>query len=680
MSVVFQHIGHFEVQREIGRGGMATVFLAMDQRANRPVALKLVPVGNDREAQEILEAEHWGARLQEQFSRSSRYVPAVYEHGIEGSYFYIAMEYLGGRNLSEVMSNGPLIPPRAVAIAVQLCEFLESAHTFQTTLDGRDLRSLLHGDLKPRNIRVLDGDEIKVLDFGIAKALSLSRKVTRNDFGSIAYLSPERLESGEIDEHADLWAVGVLLYEMIGGVQPYTAPDTRRLEQRIRSRVAPPSLHARCPVGLQAIIARLLAPSPAERYQDARAVRDDLLAFSSGITTQAEREGWPARHSDEPPTRRTTPAPPADEEATRRTIKPPPTVPLPQSPVRRGARAAAAIAAAVTSAARGSRTSSGSQARSGEPAAGSAAAPLPDAKVKKPGRRRRFLRRAAVIAAIVIGFNEMRIGTRADQLAGMVPHKELDTIVDAWNQYDELADRSFNMRLSGLEQALLRQTQLLADRVAENYKSSTPTVREAQWQQARAALARAVSLRPDNARLRGSLRYADGHIYRINGEARKERRQLAEAQEALTNAVTSFREAAEFRPNWPDPFLGLMRTFVYGLEDVERGADALREAERLGYKPGNREYQMLAESYRVRADSLARMGRSQSDRDREEEYLKRAAESYERSIEHYKRIVGVEDADRAMRLTQRALERVQRRLDELSGPRALTLEGLLRWP
>src|SRR5207247_5228982 len=101
--------------------------------------------------------------------------------------------------LSEVITGGPLPPERAVGIAIQLCDFLEAAHGFEATIDGRNLRSLLHGDLKPRNIRVLTDDQIKILDFGIAKALSLSRKVTRNDFGSVASLSPERLESGAIN-------------------------------------------------------------------------------------------------------------------------------------------------------------------------------------------------------------------------------------------------------------------------------------------------------------------------------------------------------------------------------------------------------------------------------------------------------------------------------------------------
>jgi hypothetical protein len=647
MSVVFQHVGPYDIQHEIGRGGMATVFLAIDGRTNQRVALKLVPAGRDREAQEILDAEHWGARLQAEFSRTSRHVPAVFEHGTEGPYFYIAMEYLEGRNLSEVMAGGPLVPVRAVGIAAQLCEFLEAAHGFHTTLDGRDLRSLLHGDLKPRNIRVLADDEVKVLDFGIAKALSLSRKVTRNDFGSIAYLSPERLESGEIDEHADLWAVGVLLYEMLSGVQPFEAPDTRRLEQRIRSRRAPRPLDERCPPGLQAVIAKLLASSQADRYGSAGAVRADLQAFASGNQTQAESEGWPRALDDELPTRRTIPPPVVDEDATRRTLPPPEkTVPLAEAAIP--ATAAAAAAAVVAA--------------------------------RKPAPKRRFVRHALLVSALVLGGNELWVGTLAEQLTGVVPHQELDTIDDLWAQYDALAGRSLNMGLAGLEHALLRQTQLLTDRVAENYKSPTPTVREAQWQMSRATLARAVSLRPDNARLRASLRYADGHISRINGEARKARRQLGDAQVQFGNAVTAFREAAEFRPNWPDPFLGLMRTFIYGLDDVERGANALKEAQRLGFTPGNREHALLADSYRARADSLARMARQQSGTEREREYLTRAAEAYRHSIDVYAGMVGVVSAERNMQAAQRSLDRIERRLEDLSRPPGLSLEGLFRWP
>ena len=128
MTTVFQRVrvGPYEIVHEIGRGGMAVVFFATDSRDGRRVALKLVPAGTDRDAQEVLEAERWGAKLQEQFCRISQNVPVVYEHGTEGGYFYIAMEYLDGRNLSEILAAGALAPDRAVGIAIQLCRFPRS--------------------------------------------------------------------------------------------------------------------------------------------------------------------------------------------------------------------------------------------------------------------------------------------------------------------------------------------------------------------------------------------------------------------------------------------------------------------------------------------------------------------------------------------------------------------------
>ena len=240
MTTIFRQLGPYEIVREIGRGGMALVLLANDTRTDRPVALKLVPHGTDREARDILEAEQWGAELQKQFSQISGHVPAVYEYGAdEAGYFFVAMEYLDGENLSDVISRGPLPVDRAVGITMELCAFLEAAHSFQVVIGDRQLRSLVHSDLKPRNIRITSGHTVKVLDFGIAKALSLSRKVTRNDFGTMPYLSPERLDSDEVNEYADFWAVGVMLYEMLRGTTPFQAPDTRRLEQLIS--VAPPS-------------------------------------------------------------------------------------------------------------------------------------------------------------------------------------------------------------------------------------------------------------------------------------------------------------------------------------------------------------------------------------------------------------------------------------------------------
>ena len=146
--------------------------------------------------------------------------------------------------------------------------------------------------------------------------------MTRNDFGSIAYLSPERLESGEIDPQADFWAVGVLLYEMVSGGLPFQAPDTRRLDQRIQSRQPPASLDGRCTPGLAAVIGKLLAGRQEDRYAAAAAIREDLERVIAGRETQAEQEGWPTRATDEPATRRTRPPETIEDEVTRRTREP----------------------------------------------------------------------------------------------------------------------------------------------------------------------------------------------------------------------------------------------------------------------------------------------------------------------------------------------------------------------
>lgn len=633
MPTVFQRLGSYEILEEIGRGGMASVFLATDTRAGQRVALRLIPT---REASDILDAEKWGAELQEQFCRVSSCVPKLYEHGIQGGYFYVAMEYLEGENLSDAIRRGPIPVERATAIAVELCRFLEEAYRFEAVVRGRKLQSLLHGDLTPRNVRITSDNQIKVLDFGIAKALSLSRKVTRNDFGSLAYLSPERLESGgDVDASDGFWAVGVMLYEMVSGERPFRAPDTRRLEQQIVAR-RPPTLDGRCPVGLRAVVARLLAPTATERYGSARAIREDLERFTSGQQTEAEGQGWPTRATDEPPTRRTRPAADNAGETTRLTRKPEP-------------------------------GSSGSNAPGVEAPASKAAVP----------RRPLFLTALMFIVLAMVG-NEMWVASAARQVAGTVPPRELTGLAEVWNQYDALSRRSYlRIGVMGLERSLTEQTTILADRVIGNYRTPSPTVRETQWRMAREALVRAVALDPSNRPLRAALRYCDGHLHRINGEARKAearrtRKQDATTQHEFAEAVIAFREAAELRPNWPDPFLGLARTFIYGLEDVDRGADALNQAQSLGYAPGERETVQLADGYWVRGDTLARSARRLAGMPQEQEYLIRAAEAYQQALTLYARVISFGNATTNTHAVQRGLQQVEQRLADLS---QMTSEG-----
>jgi serine/threonine protein kinase len=644
---VFRSIGPYEIQRQIGRGGMAMVFLARDTRTDgRVVALKVIPAGTEGDARDIADAEQRGADLQRQFLAASRYVPAIYEVGQTSDHLYIAMEYLDGADLSTVIARGALDPVRAARIAIQLCLFLEEIDHLDLGAGGGSPLTLLHNDLKPTNIRLVGDDEVKVLDFGAAKALSITRRVTRNDFYSTPYLSPECLDTGERDRQTDAWALGVILYEMVSGTPPFRASDTRRLEDRIRSR-RPPELPASAPVSLQAVITKLLAPVPEDRYPDPAAIREDLERFVAGLDTEALREGWPARVIDEVPTRRVRATPSADVPRDAHD----------EPPTRKTASA--------------EDESATRPMRPGQPV------PVPP---PVPSRRRRWVRVAALLVLLTcagLGANEAYVWRQARAVAGSVGAQDFAELDGSWSVYQDLRRRSLGMATRSLGSALQRQSLVLAERVTANYRTPTPSVREAQWRAAASALERTLSVAPsDDAR--GTLRYAQGHLHRINGEASKTRRQASAAHRQFADAVAAFREAAALRPDWPDPFLGLARTFIYGLEDIERGADAMNQAQKLGYTLGPRETAQLADGYRTHADTLVRAASELNDLPQEKEFLTRARDAYRRSLELYTTIAGIADVPAHIRTTQRRLEECERRLEEVEAQTDSTSDRILR--
>ena len=670
MTTVFKQVGPYEILRQIGHGGMAVVFLAVDTRVNQHVALKLVQQGSDREAREIVDAERFGAELQKQFSERGSHVPAVYGYGIDedSGYFYVAMEYLDGENLSEAIAHGPMPADRAADIGRDLARFLEDAHAFEAVVNGRSMQSLLHLDLKPRNVRITSKNKVKVLDFGTAKALSLSRKVTRNDFGSVAYLSPERLETGEVDARADLWALGVVLYEMLRGTPPFQAADTRRLERLILSRRPPASLEGHCPAGLAAIVAKLLDPEQSERYATAREIRDDLERFRSGQRTVAEEQGWPGRAVADDATRRTSETPGADrtsedDEKTRRTGPA-------QMASDRTARTASSRPAALVPPplpAAGTAMSG----RTPPPQADTARMAIPARLKTPPSRTYRLFKAALLLIGLGLTVNEISVGSEAGRLANQVATHGFEQLPTAWDQYRDLADRSqLHFGIHVLRESLVERTESLADRVISNYRTPSPTVREGQWIAARDALAGALSVVGDQGRLRSMLRYCEGHLHRINGEAQKQRGDGDSGQEAFTEAVVAFREAAELRSNWLDPFLGLARTFILGLEEVELGADALERAQEISqgrnqdWEMSDREWALLGDGYRTRGNSLLKSAAQLRGLPQERDYLSRAAEAYRLALAEYAKANGFGTVPQSIARTQRALQQVEENLGE----------------
>jgi hypothetical protein len=259
------------------------------------------------------------------------------------------------------------------------------------------------------------------------------------------------------------------------------------------------------------------------------------------------------------------------------------------------------------------------------------------------------------------------VASRADELTDKVPLQDFAGLAAIWPEYESIADQSVSgWGVSRLKTAITSQTMLLAERVMANYRTPLPTVRENQWKAAREALYRAATISPRDNAIRAALRYCDGHLSRINGEANKARGQDTQAQQQFTEAVVAFREAASLRPGWPDPFLGLARTFIYGIEDVDRGADALAQAEKNGHAPSEREKTQLADGYRARGDALARTAATLKGMPQELDYLSRASAAYNEALTRYTAIAGYANTAASIRDTQKRLDRVDQRIAELS--------------
>ncbi|MCX6626180.1 MAG: serine/threonine-protein kinase [Candidatus Solibacter sp.] len=278
-------IGRYEIIRRLGKS-MTDVYLAMDTVEHRKVALKLISHSDDRVTRLAMEAERRGAAIQKDLHTSDPRMVEIYEYGDLDGYFFVAMQFVEGRTVADVLAADRVLDPcRAGVIALEICEQLAKFHSAES--------SVVHGDIKPSNIHLGPSDTVRLLDFGIAKTLRADCDATGHEFGSPSYCSPERLTRAEVNPQSDLWALGATLYEMLSGVPPYQAEDTRRLEGWIRSKRPPRALPAACPAGLRAIIMKALAPDGRQRYRSAGEFRADLQLFLERKPTQAETERRP---------------------------------------------------------------------------------------------------------------------------------------------------------------------------------------------------------------------------------------------------------------------------------------------------------------------------------------------------------------------------------------------------
>jgi serine/threonine protein kinase/tetratricopeptide (TPR) repeat protein len=580
-----REFGKYRIVKLLPLGGMGRVYLAFDTEANEQIALKLIEQGPHPDQQEIVEAERRGAALQSRLCGIDRRIVLIRSFGELDGFFFIEMEYVEGEDLSELLRKGPLGVPFAARIARDICEVLHHAHNFEAEIEGHQYRGIVHGDIKPRNIRITPHGEVKVLDFGIAKALSLTHRFTQNHFGSSQYSSPERLNTGDVDVASDLWSVGVVMYEIVTGKPFFEGESGAKLEYAIRNyrtvRPLPPHL----PAPFQAILRRALHPDPSLRYTTARDFADDLTAFLDNRPTVAGA----MLGSDEDQTRRTTPV--EDDAATRRTAVPVRPRLQPPQPVK---------------------------------------APL----TRRDRQVRFFAGIGLAIVMFLLFFNEYTAWSRGHALTRDLETEKLTDMNVAWQRYESIAKGSFlPLVLMSPRSAIRNRLTAAADRVIEEYRSSdAPTVSENDWVRARESLARALELNPGDNSIRGRIKLCDGHLSRIRGTARG-------SSKLLNDARMQFEDAAELMSKSPDPYLGLARLYVYSLKDVDKAQDALRTAGKRGHDSGRREKAQLADGFRDRAERLLREADRITGMPEEKDYLERSEKDFERAEELYRDIV-----------------------------------------
>lgn len=286
--------GKYRVDRVLGEGGMGVVVAASDIQLERKVAIKfLLPeyAQHHEASQRFLREARAAVKMQ------SEHVARVIDVGtMEGGAPYMVMEYLEGRDLARLLEEGGQVPVEdAVAYVLEACDAIAEAHSV----------GIVHRDLKPANLflaRQPDGSSrIKVLDFGISKAMmtttgmdpSLTR--TSSMMGSPLYMSPEQMKSAKnVDPRTDVWALGVILYELVHGEPPFYAESIPELSAKVllEEPVSIRSRRADVPEGLEAVVKRALAKDPAQRYQTVAELAFALAPFGPARSrVNVERAG-----------------------------------------------------------------------------------------------------------------------------------------------------------------------------------------------------------------------------------------------------------------------------------------------------------------------------------------------------------------------------------------------------
>ena len=269
-------IGPHRIINQIGLGGMGVVYRALDTRLNRHVALKFLPVhfNADNTARERFYAE---ARAASQLDHAN--ICVIYDIGeTEDKQLYITMPYYDGETLSNRISRGALPLQESIDIALQIGDGLAAAHAL----------NIVHRDIKPANIMLTSDGGVKILDFGVAKVENIQLTSTGLSIGTLAYMSPEQLRGEPVDARADVWALGVVFYEMLTGNRAFPGKVLPDILQAVLSldNNSMQSMLADIDSSLSPVLETALAREPAQRYPDVASMLDDLIAVRMSLSNK----------------------------------------------------------------------------------------------------------------------------------------------------------------------------------------------------------------------------------------------------------------------------------------------------------------------------------------------------------------------------------------------------------
>ncbi len=264
--------GRYLIKDKVGSGGMATVYRAQDQVLDRTVAVKIML---PQYAADATFAARFKQEAQAAAGLSSPYIVGVYDWGKDGDTYYIVMEYLRGTDLkSGVRSHGALDPKKVAQIGSQICAALSVAHKHE----------IIHRDIKPQNIMVLPDGNIKVMDFGIARAKNSHLTQDNNVLGTAHYVSPEQARGQELGPTSDIYSLGVVMYECATGKVPFDGEDaiSVAVKQMNELPVPPTQLNPNLDANLERIILKCMEKDAANRFQNADELRQALNAYLAG--------------------------------------------------------------------------------------------------------------------------------------------------------------------------------------------------------------------------------------------------------------------------------------------------------------------------------------------------------------------------------------------------------------